>query len=123
MPDKAIDTTKPQATDDAFDLQLRIAAAVGASSVCNLGDGGAPASQPLALAANPARRKLFIQNVGPNKLYIRFGAGASTSHYDRILTAASAQGEADGGSMENNTYSGTVTVAGDNPSYIASEEL
>jgi len=45
------------------------------------------ASAGTALAANEARQSYGIQNLGTNELYVKEGAGASTSDFTRILAA------------------------------------
>lgn len=62
----------------------------------------------------------FIQNVGANPLFVKFGTGCTTSDYDLILKAST--GAADGtGASTSFTDNGPVTVAGTSPSYTAWE--
>ena len=129
MSDKTISTFKPQTDDQAFDFQMRAAGAlaalqaVHASATANLGNVTIPQSGATALAANTARLGYLIQNLGRNPLYVRRGAGASTTNYDFILAAGSADDDGTGGSREGNEYTGIITVAGTSPRYVASETV
>jgi hypothetical protein len=72
-----------------------------------------------ALAANSAREYFQIQNQGTNKLYVYFGAGASTSVYNFILKGATGAADGTGGSYSSQSavWRGVVSIAGTNPSY------
>ena len=59
-----------------------------------------------ALAANTARRRWFIQNVGTNPLIVSFG-GASVA-----LAPGTSNDDGRGGSYSDDLWRGAVTVAG-----------
>ncbi|TXG77189.1 hypothetical protein E6Q11_03150 [Candidatus Dojkabacteria bacterium] len=81
------------------------------------------ASAATALSANENRRKLIIQNLGTNPLFVKFGAGASTTSFDLILKVAGGADDGTGGFYEsdNVVYTGIVTIAGTTPRYTATE--
>ena len=81
-------------------------------------------SATTALEANPARIAFSIQNLGQNALYIRLGAGASSSVFHTVLKAATANDDGTGGtySMEAGAiFNGLVSVAGTSPRYVVTE--
>lgn len=82
------------------------------------------ASDATALAANVSRGAFIVQNLGQNVLFVKLGAGASTSSFTIALKAGSANDDGTGGvfSMgEGVVYIGVVTVAGSSPRYVATE--
>lgn len=82
------------------------------------------ASAATALAANPVRGAWIIQNLGTNALFVKYGSGATTSDFDVVLKAGSANDDGTGGShaMENGViWTGVVSVAGTSPRYTATE--
>ncbi len=82
-------------------------------------------STATALAANPARVYWHIQNLDTAALFVRFGAGASTSVYHLVLKGGT--GAADGlGAFYSQTsgvvYTGIISVAAaGTPSYTVAE--
>lgn len=92
---------------------------------------GGIASAATALAANDVggtpgtgRGAFMIQNLGQNALFVKLGAGASTTDFNVVLKAGTANDDGSGGTfaMENGTvYTGIVTIAGTAPRYIATE--
>lgn len=82
------------------------------------------ASASTALAVNGERSAFSIQNLGTNALFLRLGAGASTSVFHTVLKAGSVNDDGTGGtySMEAGTiYTGIVTIAGTSPRYVVTE--
>ena len=82
------------------------------------------ASAATALAANKDRASFIIQNLGQNPLFVRFGDGASTTLFNIILKAGTANDDGIGGVFEKNIgsmYTGIITIAGTNPRYVATE--
>lgn len=81
-------------------------------------------SSSTALASNTARIAWFIQNLGTNTLYVRLGAGASTSVFHVILKAGTNQDDGLGGTVDQEdgaVYNGIITVAGTSPRYTVLE--
>lgn len=78
-------------------------------------------SSTTASAANPNRTGFQIQNLDTAILYVKFGAGASSSSYSFILKAGSMAADGTGGSssyMEGNIWRGVISVASaGTPSY------
>lgn len=76
-------------------------------------------SSATALPAHD-RKYGVIQNLSTNVLYVKIGAGCTTTDYDFILKASSVALDATGGqaTIEEN---GIVTVAGTSMSYAAFE--
>ena len=67
------------------------------------------------LAVNTERRGLIIQNLnGTDPLFVKFGSGASTSSFDIILKAGSANDDGLGGTISYDvlSYRGIITIAG-----------
>lgn len=75
-----------------------------------------------AATALPANNRSYgvIQNLSTNVLYVKIGAGCTTTDYDFILKASTVALDATGGqvTIEEN---GIVTVAGTSMSYTAFE--
>jgi len=81
-------------------------------------------TQPTVLAVNSSRAGFVIQNQGTNPLYVRFGAGATTSVYHVILKGSTAVSDGSGGIftvLDNVCYTGIITSAGTAPSYTVAE--
>jgi len=81
-------------------------------------------SSATALASNPVRGAWSIQNLGTNPLYVRLGAGATTSLFHVVLQASVVQDDGTGGSLAQEAgvvYYGIVTIAGTNPRYTVTE--
>lgn len=82
-------------------------------------------SASTALALNTARTGFQIQNLDTAALYVKFGAGASTSSYSFILKGGTGAADGTGGSfamLTGEIWRGIVTVASaGTPSYIALE--
>ncbi len=77
-----------------------------------------------ALEANQARVAWSIQNLGQNPLFIRLGAGATTSVFHTVLKGGTSNDDGTGGSysMEAGTiYNGVVSVAGTSPRYVVTD--
>lgn len=68
------------------------------------------AADGLALAANNYRKGGLIQNLGTAKLYVRFGAAATTSLFRAILAPGGATDDGYGGSLPLNGWKGSVYV-------------
>jgi len=64
------------------------------------------------LAANSSRREFFVQNLDTGVLYVKYGLGASASSFNFVLAANSATNAGDGGSLNDQSYVGDVSVSG-----------
>jgi hypothetical protein len=71
--------------------------------------------------ANSDREELFVQNLGVNPLFVKYGASASSSNFNFILTSGSAVLAGDGGTLSDLNYAGEVSVYSNSPNYIAWE--
>lgn len=81
-------------------------------------------SDPTALAANPTRSAWSVQNLGQNELFVRLGAGASTSLFHVVLKKGTANDDGTGGIASQSgpvVYSGIITIAGTSPRYTVLE--
>lgn len=77
-----------------------------------------------ALIANNARIAFSIQNQTTNILYVKCGAGASSSDYTWTLKAGTGSADGTGGSVAMEAgvvYNGLITIAGTSPSYSVLE--
>lgn len=95
-----------------------IIAPVGVSSTPSI------ASAATALEANKARGGWLIQNLGTNVLFVRFGAGASTTVFNIALKASTGNDDGLGGLYEQHNgavFTGLVSIAGTSPRYVATE--
>ena len=76
-----------------------------------------------ALAANSDRRGFSIQNQGTAPLFVKFGAGCTTSDYDIVLAGGGSAANGTGAAiieMGETVYMGIITVAASGtPSYSA----
>ncbi len=82
------------------------------------------ASAATALASNPARVGFMIQNLGTNTLFVKYGAGATTSDFSVVLKVSSVADDGTGGiltSADTAVYTGIITVAGTSPRYSVTE--
>jgi hypothetical protein len=82
------------------------------------------ASAATALAANPARVGFMLQNLGTNTLFVKYGAGATTSDFSVVLKVSSVADDGTGGiltSADTAVYTGIITVAGTSPRYSVTE--
>lgn len=75
------------------------------------------------IPANPNRYFFSIQNVGTNPLFIRFGAGATSSVFHAVIKGGSGNSDGLGGSYTSGSvcYQGVVSVAGTAPLYVITE--
>ncbi len=76
------------------------------------------------LARNDYRTGLIIQNLnGTDKLYVKFGADASSSDFDLILKAGAAADDGTGGTVSYDvlSYTGIISVAGSTVRCVAVE--
>ena len=66
------------------------------------------------LSENLNRRGLIIQNLGTDELFVKFGASASTSSFDVVLKAGTANDDGLGGTLSYDvlSYTGIISVAG-----------
>lgn len=81
-------------------------------------------SDATALEANASRSSFSIQNLGTNTLYVRLGAGATTSVFHYALKAGSVNDDGTAGSISQSEaviYTGEVSVAGVSPRYVVVE--
>ena len=77
-----------------------------------------------ALAANNARIAWGIQNVGTNPIFVRFGAGASTTVFHKVLKGGTGNSDGLGSSIDYDgatIYNGIVTVDGTSPLFVVYE--
>jgi len=77
-----------------------------------------------ALASNPARVGFMIQNLGTNALFVRLGAGATTSIFHAVLKGGTGNDDGLGASlsqMEGTVYTGEISIAGTSPRYTVLE--
>ena len=89
-----------------------------------LSEGSGIASATSAASANPARISYTIQNLGTNALFVKEGAGASTSDFHRVLAAGAGNDDGSGGSYDSpsgQVYTGVITIAGTTPRYVLVE--
>jgi len=66
------------------------------------------------LAKNDYRKTLVIQNLGTVPLFVKFGAGASSTDFDFVLSRGTANDDGLGGIFAEDTlsYQGIISVAG-----------
>lgn len=77
------------------------------------------------IPANAKRIAWNIQNLGQNVLYVRLGAGASSTVFHVALKAATANDDGTGGTVGQEAgviFTGTISVAGTSPRYTVLEQ-
>ena len=82
------------------------------------------ASNATALAANSQRGAWMIQNLGTNALFVRLGAGATSSVFHVVLKASSGADDGSGGTFaqeDGTIWTGIVSIAGTSPRYCVTE--
>jgi len=78
----------------------------------------------LADAGPVGRTGWQIQNVGTNPLFVRLGAGASTTVFHFVLKGGTGANDGLGASfsqMDGAVYQGLVSIDGTTPSYVVLE--
>ena len=63
--------------------------------------------------SNSSRRYWFMQNVGTAPVFIKFGAGASTTSFNSIIHGGSSDSDGTGGSASSDnpiSYTGDISV-------------
>lgn len=82
----------------------------------------ASGSNGTILVANSSRKELYVQNLDTGVLYVKYGLAASVSSFNFVLAANSATNAGDGGSLNDKSYFGSVSVSGlVTPRYISWE--
>ena len=66
----------------------------------------------LVLAQNPYRRELYVQNLDTGSLYVKYGLNATSNSFNFVLAANSSTNAGDGGSLNDQSYIGNVSVSG-----------
>ena len=82
------------------------------------------ASDTTAKAVNTARIAWMIQNLGQNPLFVKRGTGASTTVFDVVLKAGTANDDGTGGIYIEGAglgWTGIITIAGTSPRYVITE--
>jgi hypothetical protein len=69
-------------------------------------------SNGLILAQNSNRRELYVQNLDTGTLYVKYGLNAASNSFNFILAANSSTNAGDGGSLNDQSYAGNVSVSG-----------
>ena len=90
------------------------------SSISNYNLSG---SNGTILMTNLNRKELYIQNLSTGNLYVKYGLNASSSSFNFVLAANTAEDAGDGGSVSDQGYVGLVSVSGANPRYINWERV
>ena len=83
-----------------------------------------PTTGDTILANNDERGAFCIQNLGTNPLFVRLGAGATTSIFHVVLKAGTANDDGLGGTLEmesGTVYTGDISVAGTSPRLVVTE--
>jgi len=76
------------------------------------------------VAANTSRKGFLIQNLGQNALFVKLGSGATTSSFDVVLKAGTANDDGTAGSYEQTQgviYRGLISFAGTTPRYTVTQ--
>ncbi len=111
-------------TTDSYKAQEAISVDDLTSKGSNISNFVPSTTNGTALQPNADREELFIQNLGTNNLFVKYGENASSNSFNFILISGSANLAADGGILSDLNYTGTVSVLGANestPNYIAWE--
>lgn len=61
----------------------------------------------------------YIQNLGTNPLFVKRGAGASTTSAHYVLEAGTGADDGKGGSVRIEDFIGEISVAGTSPRFLA----
>jgi hypothetical protein len=73
---------------------------------------GNPTGSFVPVSGNYNRQTLFIQNLGTNKIYAKYGAGASESSFSFVLFPGQANDDGLGEKMSDDKYRGDLSVNG-----------
>lgn len=68
-------------------------------------------SDGVALAANNQRVGFLIQNLDDAAVYVKLGAGASSTDFSCVLQAGTASNDGKGGVLSDRVYTGVVSIA------------
>lgn len=74
-----------------------------------------------ALQNNPCRTYWGCQNLGTNPLKIKLGNGASESVFHIVLKPGLANDDGLGGLVEDEDWTGPISIAGTSPRYVLTE--
>jgi hypothetical protein len=66
----------------------------------------------LVLPANSYRREFFVQNLDTGVLYVKYGLNANASSFNFVLAGNTSTNAGDGGSLNDESYVGNVSVSG-----------
>jgi hypothetical protein len=69
-------------------------------------------SNGLVLPANSYRREFFVQNLDTGVLYVKYGLNANASSFNFVLAGNTSTNAGDGGSLNDESYVGNVSVSG-----------
>jgi hypothetical protein len=111
-------------TTDSYKAQEAISVDDLTSKGSNISNFTPNTTNGIALQANADREELFIQNLGTNNLFVKYGEDASSNSFNFILISGSANFAADGGILSDLNYTGIVSVLGANestPNFISWE--
>lgn len=76
------------------------------------------AGTAISASTSGNRKGWSIQNLGTNAVFVREGAGASTTVFHHVLKGGTGQDDGQGGSYEQmvgNVWQGEVSIAGTSP--------
>lgn len=74
-----------------------------------------------ALTANASRKSWRIQNLGTNALFVRMGASASTTVFHIVLKGGVGADDGNGGIIEDDSWTGIISVDGTSPRFTVTE--
>jgi len=74
-----------------------------------VGSNSGKKSDTTSVAANTARKDLFIQNIGADAIYIKMGSGAGASDY-HFEVAGNNSLAGTGGTLNLSSYTGVVSI-------------
>lgn len=75
------------------------------------------------IAATPTRKSATIQNLGMNPLFVRLGTGASSTVFNYILKAGTANDDGTGGSitLSGTDWTGIISATGTSPRLVVTQ--
>lgn len=96
------------------------------SIICQKSTANVPAilTDTTGIPSNSERAAWSIQNLGTNPLFVRLGAGASSSVFHYVLKGGSGADDGLGALISQNegtVFTGTVSIAGTSPRYVVTE--
>ena len=73
------------------------------------------------ISSNTSRKAWGVQNLGTNPIFVRMGTGASSTLFHFCLKGGTANDDGQGSSIQDDMFTGVVSVSGTSPRFVVYE--